>query len=279
MMEEKQSTIGICTWTLGIKDLDTMMKKIADLGLGAVQYCEHYDDHRSEDVLKYAKKHSLDIVVYDPFECGPGKRNGVASKENAVHFYKSVIDFSAQLNVGATLQGLSAWTQNCTTRAEGWYQIVSCVKELSDYANTKGVKLFYEPVNLYEVAYIRTAKDYEKLIEESGCKDISILLDSFHMNIGEKAPLQTLENYAAKSSIFHLSDSNREGLGQGHIDFKTYYNILKNEGFKGTIIFEFVLETNAVNISPRNETEMQELTEQIQKSVSMWRALEDIEGV
>ncbi|MGN7439074.1 MAG: sugar phosphate isomerase/epimerase family protein [Alcanivorax sp.] len=277
-MTEKNTIIGICTWTLGIKDLNTMMKKISDLGLNGVQYCEHPNDHSPAKVIKSADKYGLNIILYDPFDCGPGIRNGDATKENAIRFYRTVIDFAAELKVGATLQGLSSWTHNCETRAEGREQLVTCVSELAAYAKDKNVDLYYEPINLYETPFIRTADDFEKLIKDADCPDINILLDSFHMNIGEKCPLTTLGKYASKSTVFHISDSNRQGMGLGHIDFEQYYGILKKEGFNGSIVFEFVLETNAVNIAPQNATETHALDQQIQHSLSLWRTFEDNKG-
>jgi len=266
------STVGICTWTLGINDIDHLMAKIADLGLNAVQYCQPLDDYTPAEVKAAAARFDLEILIYDPFDCRPSDKNGEAGLAGAVEFYTRVVDYAAELGCGATLQGLSAWTNRESDEQAAWKQLVSSTRAICDYAKVKGVPLSYEPCNLYEVPLIHTAAEFQQLMDETGCNRISVLLDSFHMNLGEKDALATLREYGHKNSIYHLSDSNREGLGQGHIDFFQQYQALKEAEFNGPTVLEFVLQGNPVNTPPRNEQEMEELSRQIRHSLAVWRS-------
>ena len=261
---------GICTWTLGIDDLETLMSTIADSGLNSVQYCEPMSAHEPEDVIRMANKYELDILIYDPFDCRPSNENGPASLDGAVSFYKRVVDYAAKLGCGTTLQGLSAWTSNCKSTEDAWEQLVESVKRIKEYADTQQVSLSYEPCNLYEVPLVHTADDYQALVKDTGCRDIGILMDSFHMNIGESDPLTTAEQYASKNTIFHVSDSNREGIGHGNIDFLEHYEALQKGGFNGPIVFEFVLSGNPANTPPRNDHEMHTLLEHVKQSQQAW---------
>ncbi|WP_269522985.1 sugar phosphate isomerase/epimerase family protein [Coraliomargarita parva] len=275
-MRSQNEIIGICTWNLGIKDLDLMMSTIAGLGLTGVQFCGSYREFEAAEVKAAAAANGLALIIYDPFDCHPGPKNGEATFENAISYYDKAIDFAAELGVGQTLQGLSAWTKNCRDQQGAWTFLSEALRSLSSYANGKGVPLSYEPCNLYEVPYIHTAAEYQQLIDASGCTDIQILLDSFHMNIGEPDPLKTLEVYASRNSVFHLSDSNREGIGRGHIDFGAYLNALRRGGFEGPYVVECVLKGNPVNTPPRNDAEMAQLTSQIRESVEAWKALQSL---
>lgn len=261
---------GVCTWTLGIKDLDLLMKTIAGLDLNAVQYCEPIDAYPAERVLELAKRYNLEILIVDPFDCRPGDKNGVATFDNAIAYYKKVIDFADKLGCGATLQGLSTWTENSKNRTESWQMLVRMLQVLDTYAVSKNVSLSYEPCNLYEVPLIHTATEFQQLISDSGCKNISILMDSFHMNIGEADPLETIKQFAARNSVFHISDSNREGIGSGNIDFKSQCHALFKSGFFGPYVFEFVLKDNPVNTPPRDNQEMSALSHHIVNSKKMW---------
>jgi len=126
--------LGICSWTLGIHDLNTLMAKIRALGLNAVQYCEPMDRYSAEDVKYSAQQHGLEILIYDPFDCRPGENNGKATIGNAVRYYQKAIDYAAGLGCGQTLQGLSTWTTNCYSGSEAWQFLVDAVKILNTYA-------------------------------------------------------------------------------------------------------------------------------------------------
>jgi D-psicose/D-tagatose/L-ribulose 3-epimerase len=267
-----KSTIGICTWTLGIDDLDTLMKTIANLGLTGVQYCEPFQKFDAKDVKAAARQYQLEILIYDPFDCRPGETNGERSYENAITFYKHALNYAKELGCGATIQGLSAWVDRSQGDEQAWNELISMVKEVYSYAQFLKIPLSYEPCNLYEVPFIHTAKEYEKLIKDSGCDQINILLDSFHMNIGEERPVQTCIDYGNRNSIFHISGSNREGISEGNIDFHAYYRALNTGGFSGPCVVEFVLKNNPVNTPPRNESEMAELSRQITESIAIWKS-------
>ena len=263
---------GICSWTLGIDDLEKLMSTTASMGLNAIQYCEGADTHPADKILASAESHNLTIVANDPFDCAPGEKHGDATLENAVAFYKKEIDLAARLGCLQTLQGLSAWTRDCKDDDTAWQFIVDAVQQLSGYAKEKDVPLTYEPCNFYEVAYVHTADEYQRLIQDSGCDNISVLLDSFHMNIGEKRPLTTLRQYGSRNSVFHISGSNREGIAQSNIDFKAYKEALNDSGFDGPCVFEFVLSTTGVNEPPRNKEEMRMMKNMVIESMELWKS-------
>lgn len=272
MSKNNELTAGVCSWTLGINDLETLMATTAEMGFNGIQYCESIGLHSAASVKAMANKYQLALIINDPFDCGPGDENGFATFTNAVAYFKRAIDFAAELGCGQTLQGLGAWTKNCKSQQEGWDFIVSAVRELSAYAKTRGVSLSYEPCNLYEVPFIHTAAEYEQLVQDTGTHDLKILLDSFHMNIGEREPFKVVEQFASRNSVFHVSGSNREGIKQGHIDFHRYYNTLKAAGFSGPIVFECVLSGNPVNTPPRNEGEMTRLKSILTESLLIWQS-------
>jgi len=95
------------------------------------------------------------------------------------------------------------------------------------------------------------------------------------MNIGEQSPIDTLTAWAKRSSIFHISGSNREGIAQSHIDFKALHHALFNAGFNGPCVLECVLSGNPVNTPPRNNAEMHRLTAMLQETRSIWQSFGD----
>jgi len=92
------------------------------------------------------------------------------------------------------------------------------------------------------------------------------------MNIGEKRPLTALRQYGSRNAIFHISGSNREGIAQGNIDFSAYKEALKDSGFDGPCVFEFVLSVTGVNEPPRNKEEMQMMKNMVIESMDLWKS-------
>ncbi|MDI7275008.1 MAG: TIM barrel protein, partial [Anaerolineae bacterium] len=67
-----------------------------------------------------------------------------------------------------------------------------------------------------------------------------LLLDTFHMNIMEADPLASLRAAAPWLGHVHLSDSNRQLPGQGHIRFDQVLRTLAEIGFEGYAAIEAV---------------------------------------
>ncbi|GHB14160.1 sugar phosphate isomerase/epimerase family protein [Salinicola rhizosphaerae] len=268
-------TIGICTWTLGIDELDPLMAKIASLELDAVQYCEPVDRHSAEAVAASAASHGLSLIAVDPFDHAPHDSEE-ATAENAVAFYRKVIDFAADLGgVPATIHGLTDWTGNCDSREAAWEMIVECGKQLAAHAEARGIELLIEPCNRYEIPLLHTAADAERWIADIGSDRVRPLLDSFHMHIEEKDPYATLERFAERSAIYHISDSNRGGIGEGRVDFINQHDALKRGGFSGPVAVELVLPHLAPTGLPRNAEEQAMLDDQIRHSARVWRLLDE----
>ena len=55
------------------------------------------------------------------------------------------------------------------------------------YAATKGIRLALEPLNRFETDFLNTVDQGVELLDEIGCDNVGLLLDTFHMNIEEKS--------------------------------------------------------------------------------------------
>lgn len=264
-------SISIVTWTLGLTAADAVTARAQALGLDGLQYA---GDHRDIDpgaLREHAAAAGLQIIAIDPFNAGPANP-ARASAQAAIAYYCQVVDFAAAVGqVPVTLQGLSQWTRNCANRDAAYQRLVDCCKAVDHYARERGVGTLYEVCNHYEVPLIHTAAQCQRLLEAIGGENTRMILDSFHMNIDEPAPLQTLREYASRTAIYHISDSGRGGIGTGHIDFAAQYRALQQGGFAGVIAIEPVLAHRTPSNPPANEADALELDEQIRHSAQVWR--------
>ncbi|WP_106476881.1 sugar phosphate isomerase/epimerase family protein [Phytohalomonas tamaricis] len=264
--------LGICTWTLGIDDLHALMSKIKTLGLDGVQFCADGRQYQAEELRACVDEQGLELFAIDPFDCAPDDPEK-ASAEGAIAYYREVIDFAAASGAPAvTLQGLGQWTTNCDSDDEAWQRLVECCKALVPYAQKHGITPMYEVVNRYEMPLIRTAAEGRRLVAEVG-DELGLIPDSFHMNIDEADPCQALRDSAEWLVSYHISDSNRAGIGSGHINFPAQHRVLRQIGFSGPVMIEPVLPPLTPTTTPRSAAERDALDDEIHRSVATWRAL------
>lgn len=264
--------LGIVTWTLGLTAPRQVCARAQALGLDSIQYAGDHRDCDPAELAAQAASAGLGILAIDPFNAGPAEP-AKATEEGAIAYYRDVVDFAARAGgVPVTLHGLSQWTRNCTGPTHARQRLLNCCKAVDGYARERGVATLYEVCNHYEVPLIHTADACRKLIHDVGSDNLRMILDSFHMNINEKNPLETLRQHAAFTAIYHISDTGRGGIGTGHIDFGAQRQALAQGGFSGAVAIELVLPHLTPSTPPSTELDHQALDEQVRHSAAFWRA-------
>jgi len=265
-------SVGIVTWTLGISAAEPVIAKAKALGMETIQYAGDFRDGPAALLREQAQAAGIGIIAVDPFNAGPPDP-AKATQEAAIAYYRQVVDFAAALgSVPVTLQGLSQWTRNCADAASARARLLACCTAVDAYAVTRGVPTLYEVCNHYEVPLIHTVAQCRQLLHEIGSDNVRMILDSFHMNINEPDPVQTLRDHAAFTAIYHISDSGRGGIGSGHIDFKAQHAALVAGGFTGKVAIEPVLEHLTPSNPPKVDADRQLLDQQIRHSAQVWRS-------
>ena len=265
--------LGTCSWTLGLKDLEQLMSKVKSLGLDGLHFCEKLTDYSPIDVKETAERYGLKIFAIDPFYAKP-ENSAKATLPYAISYYSEVIDFAVEANSPwVTLQALPKWTINCSSEAENYTFLAEACKKLDAYAKLKKVKLVYEAVNRYESSIMHTALECRNFLDQLEHHEIKIVLDSFHMNIEEADAVKAIQETGDQLASYHISDSNRGGIGSGHIDFIQHFKTLQSINFNGPVIIEVVLPHLAPSTPPRNSREWEQLDNEIKRSVSVWQEL------
>jgi len=107
------------------------------------------------------------------------------------------------------------------------------LKLLADYSLPKGITLLIEPLNRYEGDYLSSAEETIDFIEEIGCSNLALLLDTFHMNIEEADILESFRRSKNYLQHVHIADSNRRSPGEGHLDIRGIVEVLKEIDYDG----------------------------------------------
>ncbi len=110
--------------------------------------------------------------------------------------------------------------------------------ELGEVAASSGVTLFLEPLNRYEDHMVNRLEQAVELIDTVGLPSVTVLADTYHMNIEEDEPTSALVRAAGHLGHVQVSDSNRFQPGAGHLDWAALLGTLDAVGYQGYLAVE-----------------------------------------
>src|SRR5207302_11193558 len=100
-------------------------------------------------------------------------------------------------------------------------------------AESFGVPLLYELLNLYETNIFNRVAESLEFINSLKTKNVKLLCDLFHMNIEEADIASALRLAGSKLGNVHFADSNRQAMGLGHTDVEAVAQALREIGYNG----------------------------------------------
>jgi 5-keto-L-gluconate epimerase len=162
-----------------------------------------------------------------------------STQRKAITRMKLITDLASEIGSGVILGGARGKLVGDQDEQKTQYQIgVKNIAECAAYAHKAGVSLYIEPINHYETNFINTAHEAVSLIQEIGVPSTRILLDTYHMNIEEVDIEQTILSTGKWIGYFHISDSNRQAPGHGHLNLPQILASLSETGYSGCISAE-----------------------------------------
>lgn len=123
--------------------------------------------------------------------------------------------------------------------AKGIANSQAAISGLAATAAERGIRLSLEVVNRYESNVFNTGRGALRFLDGvSG--DVSVHLDTYHMNIEESDFFQPVHDVAkaGKLGYVHIGDSHRGYLGTGTVDFATFFRALHDVAYDGPVVFE-----------------------------------------
>jgi sugar phosphate isomerase/epimerase len=130
--------------------------------------------------------------------------------------------------------------------------LLDALAELGAHAQRVGAVLFLEPLNRYEDYMVNTLADGASLIREVGLPTVRLMADTFHMNIEEADPAQSLRRHADVLGHVQVADTNRLEPGAGHYDWKGTLAALQDIGYEGWLVMECRLLSGPPSVALRN---------------------------
>jgi D-psicose/D-tagatose/L-ribulose 3-epimerase len=119
-----------------------------------------------------------------------------------------------------------------------WNYAVEVLRAAAQHARSAGVKLSVEPLNRFEVYFLNTMADANRLVAEVGEAGFGYLYDSFHANIEECDIAASVRDNAAGINHVHISENHRGIPGSGHVHWDATFAALRESGYDGWLTIE-----------------------------------------
>jgi D-psicose/D-tagatose/L-ribulose 3-epimerase len=241
---------GVNTWVwsahISASELETLALHIAGLGFdhielpfnepGELNYkkCREMISKAGIDSVSFCAVMTpeRDLIHTDPRV----RRNGAA-------YSKSGIDGLSVMG-GKNLVGnlYSAvgrtWQQTAAEREKDVEILVGILRDVSQYADAKGVVLGVEPLNRYETSFINTADQVIELVDRVDHPSCKVLLDTFHMNMEENSMGDAIRKVGQRLLQVHSIESHRGTPGTGLLQWEEIAKALKDIHFDGELVME-----------------------------------------
>jgi sugar phosphate isomerase/epimerase len=216
------------------------------LKIGGAEIIADHLESTDMDYLMKIKKLATDLQL--TLDClSPGNNFGVATAEGRA---KEVANVKKWIDVGYALgtpvvRIFGGWPEG--DRNELWGEMVKCLKEVGDYAKTKGITLVVEHHN--GGGFLETSDDVLKMIDEVNSPYVRLNLDTGNFTDDD--------NYEAIKKTIHLAPHihakihkiSKDGVEQ-EFDYDKIFTILKDADYKGFISVEYEGEEDEMEYAP-----------------------------
>ncbi len=194
-----------------------------------------------------AVKKVLDELQLGRTTCSvlPREANLISShadvRARGIEFLKRCIERTAELGAslicGPLYAGLGVMTGHRRTEEE-WKWAADGLRVAARRGEQLGVMLAIEPLNRFETYFLNTLEDADSLIHIVGAPNVRIHFDTFHANIEEQHPADSLRAVAKELGHVHISENDRGIPGTGHNEWRPVLLALKEIGYDGWLTIE-----------------------------------------
>jgi D-psicose/D-tagatose/L-ribulose 3-epimerase len=187
------------------------------------------DEHGIQATCSLGLSPATDVSSEDPAALAAGRRLLADALDAAVAMGADYL--------GGVLYGVLGRHDGPAT-ARGRANAVEAIGELCEAAAARGVTIGLETVNRYETNLLNTADQALAFIDDVGADNLTVHLDTYHMNIEERDFTEPIEACGDRLGYVHVGESHRGFLGTGSVDFPQLFAALERTGYDGTIAFE-----------------------------------------
>lgn len=240
---------SMCTAVYGMNDLHDTINRAAKHGFDAVEItaAKHLPIESSpayrKEVLGWIKDAGIACSGLHYIFDGSVKLATADPELNAkcLSYLCKIIDVAADMEAETVIVGSGGTTRSVDAgenRNEAILRMADVIHKAGEYAQAKNVVLAMEAINRYETNTLNTMAEATAFARLADHPNVRTMADTYHINIEEANPVQSMRTYGGYLQNLHLADSNRHAPGTGHIDFKALADALTETGFNKYCSFE-----------------------------------------
>jgi sugar phosphate isomerase/epimerase len=244
--EPTRPTLAACEWIFGDRPLADTIAAVAAAGYDALVVVAEPGRRDLDELEKLLAEAGLGVAGATCDTGGRPERDLAhidrALRQEAVAYYKRCVDQIERLGAHTlcVVPGAEGRLSPVSSYAEEWRVAVEATREVAVYAGERGVSLAIEPLNRYEAFLLNRVEQACAFVAEVGVDGVGLIADLFHMNIEERDSLAAIDLAGDRLLELHVADSNREGLGSGHLPAFDLLDRTRASGFRGTLVVECV---------------------------------------
>lgn len=122
--------------------------------------------------------------------------------------------------------------------ADEWNWGKDTLAKAADYAKSQKVTLVVEYLNRFECYFLTNAADAARFCREVNHSHLKMMYDTFHANIEEKNIAAAMQGCWDQVVHVHISENDRSTPGEGHVDWETTFQMLKQLRYDGFLMVE-----------------------------------------
>ncbi|MCC8179999.1 MAG: sugar phosphate isomerase/epimerase [Planctomycetes bacterium] len=156
--------------------------------------------------------------------------------EKAVEGLQLFVDVAATLGTGVVV----GWVRGQVSDSpQGRLKRqADALRQVAEYASVRGVPLYIESINRYELDSLNTAAEIVSFIRENRLPNTYIHLDTFHMNIDEHSAAKAIRQCGSLLGYLHIAENTRWYPGHDRMDFDPVFTSMDRIGYDGFVSVE-----------------------------------------
>jgi sugar phosphate isomerase/epimerase len=228
--------------------LDVTIPKVARLGYDGVELAlGRREDVDAVEVSSLLGDHGLGISAVSTGRVFAEQRAWLSSPDRGVRtraatILAGLVDLAVELGAGRVNIGrVRGGIEEDEEPEAAIGRFVEGIRSVGDHAATAGVDLVIEPVNRYELNFVNSVlPDGIAIVDRVAHPNVKLMPDSFHMNIEDAHPEASILAAGKRVGYVQVADSNRWAPGQGHIDFRPFFEALEAIGYDDWVSVEML---------------------------------------
>lgn len=241
--------IGVNTWVwvapLTTEDIIKLVPHVAGAGFDWIEFpLEDIGGFDYKEAAALVKDHGLGVSACAAM--GPDRdliHEDPAIRASGMQYIHDAIDATQALGatnlVGPIYSAVGrTWQQPAAERVRDLDILVKNLGQLSAYAGDRGVTMGIEPLNRFETSFINLTEQVIEVVDRVDHPACQIMLDTFHMNIEEKALGDAIRLAGPRLVHLHACENDRGAPGSGNVAWNDVAQALSDINYDGPVVIE-----------------------------------------